>query len=131
MPADIVLKLNPNAWKQFHDIVMKETIDIFEKDIVPECVKLSPVTPEGLAINLAQGKTGVLAKGTGHNRQSIDSEVLDEPKGPTATLFTASGYGGYLETGTSKMRAQPYIYPGFKKHIKKLAEYVRERINAL
>jgi len=124
----VEIKLNPLAMQQFADIVLAETIDVFQKDIVPECVKLSPVTPEGIAHNIAQGKKGVLATGTGHNRQSIDADVVQTPEGPKAELYTQSGYGGYLETGTSKMRAQPYIYPGFLKHIGELAVRVRARL---
>ena len=50
--------------------------------------------------------------GTGTNRRSIDSAVTETENGPQAELFTQSGYGGYPEVGTSKMRAQPYLWPG-------------------
>lgn len=104
---------------------VKET---FELDIKPEAVKNSPVTPAGLAINLAMGKKGVLAKGTGHNRQSIDVEVEESGKGAVAKLFTQSGYGGWLELGTSKMRAQPYLMPAFQKFIRLIPKRIKERL---
>ncbi len=30
-------------------------------------------------------------------------------------IYTQSGYGGYLELGTAKMSAKPYIYPAFQR----------------
>ena len=30
-------------------------------------------------------------------------------------VYTQSGYGGYLELGTSRMPARPYIKPGFER----------------
>lgn len=41
---------------------------------------------------------------------------------------TASGYGGYLETGTKHMTARPYIYPAIMKNVEQLH---REMENAL
>jgi hypothetical protein len=39
-----------------------------------------------------------------------------------ATLFTQSGYGGYLEIGTSKMKAVPYLQPAFDEGMVHLSE---------
>ena len=66
-------------------------------------------------------------KRTGHNMRSLAGEVsgmgaiarggdavpervVDDNKIEGA-VYSTSGYGGYLETGTRKMAAQPYIYP--------------------
>jgi HK97 gp10 family phage protein len=46
---------------------------------------------------------------TGNNRDSIDFEA----KGLHAEVFTESGYGGFLEVGTSRMAARPYFRPAF------------------
>ena len=46
---------------------------------------------------------------TGHNRDSIDFTA----KGLHAEVFTESGYGGFLEVGTSRMAARPYFRPAF------------------
>lgn len=48
-------------------------------------------------------------------QRSIDTEVVDTPKGPKGKLFTQSGHGGYLEVGTKKMPAEPFIMPSFRK----------------
>lgn len=119
----------PGAHKKAQAAIFKATQDVFELDIKPEAVKKSPVTPEGLERNLGQGKKGVRAKGTGHNRQSIDVEVAQSPEGPRAKMFTQSGYGGYLELGTSKMRAQPYLWPALRSFVKNVGKYAKENMN--
>ena len=56
-------------------------------------------------------------KKTGNNMRSInftvgpateDELVLDDLQG---AVYSTSGYGGYLETGTRKMEARPYMKP--------------------
>jgi HK97 gp10 family phage protein len=102
--------------------------EVFELDIKPAAVEKSPVTEEGAAINAAMGKKSPHILGTGTNRRSIDVSVTETAKGPQAQLFTQSGYGGYLETGTSKMRAQPYLYPAFIENIDKVPENIKTKI---
>lgn len=46
----------------------------------------------------------------GTNRRSITRDV----KGLVGRVYSTSGYGGYLETGTSRMAAQPYFYPAYQ-----------------
>jgi len=125
----------PQALLNVAEIVRAVTQEVFESDIKPAAVEGSPVTEEGYLRNLeleAQGKLGGRrAGGTGHNRRSIDITVTETDKGVEAQLFTQSGYGGYLETGTSKMRAQPYLYPAFIENIGKLPAGVKVKIQAL
>jgi HK97 gp10 family phage protein len=133
--ALVTVRINPGAQAAFKLSVDKAIRDVFNLDILPEAIQNSPVTPEGMAHNLAkfqsehhkEGTTidPVKLKGTGHNRQSLDVEFTETPSGTQATLFSQSGYGGYLEVGTSKMRAQPYIWPAFLKFKNKIAELVR------
>jgi HK97 gp10 family phage protein len=56
-------------------------------------------------------------KKTGNNMRSInflvgpateDDLVLEDMQG---AVYSSSGYGGYLETGTRKMAARPYMKP--------------------
>ena len=53
---------------------------------------------------------------TGHNRRSIKYEA-SELEG---AVYSTSGYGGFLETGTVKMPARPYFKPALDKNIGKL-----------
>lgn len=106
--------------------ILSAVTDLFEEDIVPTAKDLSPVTEAGYQINVEEKKKH--PSGTGTNRRSIDSTVTDVPEGVHAELYTTSGYGGYLELGTSKMRAQPYLNPAFEMHIGKLPEKVKEKL---
>ncbi len=111
--------------------ILSATEDLYELDITPTAKQLSPVTPAGYQHNLelkAEHKLGGRrATGTGTNRRSIDKAVVETPEGVKAELFTTSGYGAYLELGTSKMRAQPYLNPAFDQHIGKLPRLVKEK----
>ncbi len=81
---------------------------------------------------------------TGHNRRSIASEVsgmgvviqgadaetqkiVDDSKLEGA-VYSTSGYGGYLETGTSKMGAQPYFKPALDKNVRGLGKAIKGHI---
>lgn len=48
---------------------------------------------------------------TGTNRASITWDESEKQ----FRVYTQSGYGAYLELGTSKMQAKPYIYPAFEE----------------
>jgi HK97 gp10 family phage protein len=117
---------NPNIKAQFRAAQLRAVKEVFELDIKPEAVANSPVTEAGLAHNLSlhRHRPG----GTGTNRRSIDTEVIDTPKGPQATLFTQSGYGGYLEIGTRFMAAQPYLWPAFRKFVNKIPQRIKELV---
>ena len=135
--ARLELHLNDNAKMQFDAQVDKAIRDVFNLDILPEAVRNSPVTPEGMAYNQAKFDSKhhkpdtkidpVTLKGTGHNRQTLDVEFTKTPSGTEAKLFGQSGYSGYLEVGTSKMRAQPYIWPAWLKFKDKIAALVKGR----
>lgn len=135
--SEVQIRINLDAKKLAHKKIDQAVKDVFNLDILPEAVKNSPVTPEGMAYNQAkfdskkhrQGTVidPVLLKGTGHNRQSLEVEFTQTPSGPQAKLFGQSGYSGYLEVGTSKMRAQPYIWPAWLKFKDKIAELVRKK----
>lgn len=73
---------------------------------------------------------------TGHNRRSMAAEVsgmgtvargedseseriVDDSKIQGA-VYSTSGYGGFLEVGTSRMPARPYIKPAYDRHIGEL-----------
>jgi len=83
-----------------------------------------------LAIGVLAAAASVEAKRrspvkTGNNRRSISWGTVAEvrrrdesgttiPGGVTHAVWTESGYGGFLETGTRKMAARPYIRPALE-----------------
>ena len=70
---------------------------------------------------------------TGNNRGSIKFET--GPGGEVATregeaaIYSTSGYGGYLETGTVKMKARPYFKPALDRNIQKLPQGIKARLS--
>lgn len=92
----------------------------FEIDIVTTAKELSPILDEATK-----------ERYPGENRDSIDARVTKVKKGVRARVFTTSGYGGFLELGTVKTQAQPYIFPAFQQNIGNLAALVKENILTL
>ena len=140
MPGDTILELrmNPTFKQQMREIQLAACTQVFEQDILPKAVADSPVTPDGIEWNIkkleAEGRKtwkNVEVMRTGHNRQSLATTVEETPEGVEAKLFSQSGYGGYLEIGTSKMRAQPYIWPAFLAFKDKISAVMKEMIGAL
>jgi len=70
---------------------------------------------------------------TGNNRRSIMFEV--GPGKPVAqgelegAVYSTSGYGGFLETGTVNMAAQPYFKPALDKNIKNLPKNIKTNLS--
>lgn len=83
------------------------------KDIANDAIKSSPVL-------------------TGNNRRSIMFEVgpgSAVAKGELdGAIYSTSGYGGYLETGTVKMGARPYFKPALDKNIHKLPKEIKAEL---
>jgi len=72
--------------------------------------------------------TGDAIKGspllTGNNRRSIKFDI----KELSASVYSTSGYGGFLETGTSKMVARPYFKPALDRHIGELPKGIKANL---
>ena len=60
---------------------------------------------------------------TGNNSRSIKYEL--EGDGSGGAVFSTSGYGGILETGSSFMPAFPYFKPALDRNIHKLPEGIK------
>lgn len=61
---------------------------------------------------------------TGNNSRSIDFEA----KELTGSVYSTSGYGGFLETGTARMPARPYMKPALDRHIGELPAGVEAKL---
>ena len=48
-------------------------------------------------------------------RRSIAWESIGSEANPVARVFTTCGYGGYVELGTKRMAANPYLMRAFTK----------------
>ncbi len=63
---------------------------------------------------------------TGNNKRSIQYTAKDLQ----ASVFSTSGYGGFLETGTRFMAAQPYFRPALDHNIGGLTNAIKRRLGA-
>lgn len=61
---------------------------------------------------------------TGNNMRSIAYEA----KELEGSIYSTSGYGGMLETGTVNMPARPYFKPALDKHIKELPKNIKAHL---
>uniref|UniRef100_A0A6M3M5M6 Putative tail protein n=1 Tax=viral metagenome TaxID=1070528 RepID=A0A6M3M5M6_9ZZZZ len=57
-----------------------------------------------------------------------DDSILDDRKIEGA-VYSTSGYGGYLETGTVRMGARPYFRPALDRNAKDLPENIKRHLN--
>jgi hypothetical protein len=84
-------------------------------------------------VDIANESSKNSPKLTGNNMRSIRYEasgfhtregVIDQNKIEGA-VYSTSGYGGILETGTYKMAARPYIKPAVDRYVPKFPEKMK------
>ncbi len=70
---------------------------------------------------------------TGRLRSSITHQVTEELGGNAhgAKVGTDVHYGIYVELGTSKMAAQPYLVPALKESMIKVIEFFNNKLKEL
>lgn len=70
---------------------------------------------------------------TGNNRRSIKYEVGPgkevAQKDLEGAIYSTSGYGGILETGSVKMSARPYFKPALDRNIKNLPQNIKAHLS--
>ena len=97
-----------------------------------EAVKESPVLTGNNRRSLHSEVSGMGPAQNVGGRQAGDTwtsgaRVVDDKK-LEAAFYSTSGYGGDLEVGTSRMRAQPYIIPARDKHLPGLAKKIESHM---
>jgi len=100
------------AIAEVHQATRKGLLDV-TVDITNDTVKGSP-------------------KLTGNNMASIEYEMGPGREVATkdlqSAIYSTSGYGGYLETGTVNMAARPYFRPSLDRHIKELPKNIKAHL---
>ena len=113
LSVDMVAKIDVAGVNKAVDKATKKALVSVIADIANDAIQNSPVL-------------------TGNNRRSIKFEV--GPNQPIATkdgqgaVYSTSGYGGYLETGTVKMAPRPYMRPALDKNIGKLPSKLKAEL---
>lgn len=97
---------NPAAMAKLNGALFRALDETLDLDILPEAKEGSPYI-------------------TGTNRRSIATDTQEAGGRVEGSIFTQSGYGGYLEVGTSKMAARPYLWPAVERHASKIFERMR------
>ena len=89
--------------------------------------KIKKATRQGLKDTIVD-IAGDVIKGspvlTGNNARSIAYEA----KELEGSIYSTSGYGGFLETGTVNMPAQPYFKPALDKNKDKLPKNIKAHL---
>ena len=129
MKLDFQVKLNfkgrevTEAVKKAAQLAMRDTV----VDITNDAVHGSPVKTAHNRRSLVCEVSGL---GIAYQGEEAEPErVVDDSKLEGA-VYSTSGYGGFLETGTSKMAARPYIKPAADRHAPKFPDHLRERLRA-
>jgi len=107
------------------------TLKLQDKEIKEALQKAARLAMRDTVVSVWNEPVHNTPKRTGHNMRSLAGEVsgmgtiargedaepqkkVDDSKNEGA-VYSTSGYGGYLETGTVKMAARPYMKPALDK----------------
>jgi len=103
--TDVILNLKTREVKDKVNKATEKALKDVVVDIANDAIKGSP-------------------KLTGNNARSIKYEA----KGLEGAVYSTSGYGGYLETGTVKMAPRPYFKPALDKNAHKLPAGIKAEL---
>jgi len=104
-------------------MAMRETV----VDVTHDSVELSPWKTGNNRRSIAGEVSGigqVASGGEGGAERIVDDSQIE------GAVFSTSGYGGFLETGTYKMAAQPYFKPSLDMNFtqEKFTEKIKEHL---
>lgn len=79
------------------------------------------------ALNIQNGARRRVAVKTGRLRNSITHEITEG--GLNAVVGTNVEYGPYIEFGTRRMRARPYLFPAFEEERPRYMERLKRALS--
>lgn len=83
------------------------------KEVISQAVQVGQKNVNDLCETMAMEAKNLSPRDTGNNANSIAYKASIENKKITGRVYTESGYGGWLEVGTSRIPARPYFAPAF------------------
>lgn len=113
-------------------ITTKWVLNLKTKEAQDKVNKASKQGMKDVVIDIANDAIQGSPVDTGNNRRSIKYEV--GPGGEVAkeelsgAVYSTSGYGGMLETGTVHRPATPYFKPALDKNIKNLPKEIKAEL---
>jgi len=111
--ADVIMNLKTKEVQKQVNNATKKAIKDVVTDIANDAIKHSPWQwgTNARSIRFEVGPGGEVAKG--------------ELEG---AVYSTSGYGGFLETGTVKLAARPYFKPALDRNIHKLPAGIKAEL---
>ena len=94
------------------------------REVMDRATKAATGALKELTVDVAGDAIKLSPQLTGNNMRLIKYEA----KGLEASVYSTSGYGGYLETGTWKMPARPYMKPALDMNVKKFPELFKAKL---
>lgn len=102
------------------------------KEVIDKVKKATENSLKNVVVDIANDAIQLSPVDTGNNRRSIKYEVGaggEVAKGELeGAVYSTSGYGGILETGSVKMAARPYFKPALDKNKDKLPEGIKAEL---
>jgi len=116
-----------NKTRQAAEQAMKNTVVLIANESIKESPHITGHNRRSIAYS-AGGK-GMVRKG----REKTGEKPFNEGRPPVGKLqgeiYSTSGYGGYLETGTVKMPARPYMKPALDRNFpSKFVQFMKESL---
>ena len=136
--VDIKLNLKTREVNSRVAEALRQTLRDVVVEVARDAIHESPVDTGNNRRSIFFGATGFphkQASPAGRKEKDTwtgaDESVLDESKFQ-AVVYSTSGYGGFLETGTSKMSARPYMKPAADRYFTEanVGTKMKERILA-
>ena len=115
MNMNVDVKLNLKVDEAVKDVTdaskmaMRDTV----VEVTNDSLQLSPWLTGNNRRSIAgevSGIGGVASGGEGRAERMVDDSQIE------GAVYSTSGYGGFLETGTSKMIPRPYIKPSLDRN---------------
>ena len=125
-------------------ITASVALNLNTKAVAEEVAKATRLGMRDTVVDIHADAMRDSPKLTGHNMRSITSEVsgmgtvaqgadaevervVDDNKIEGA-VYSTSGYGGTLETGSAHMAPRPYFKPALDRHVKNLPARIKEHL---
>ena len=109
-------------------IKTKWVLNLKEKEVYDKVMGASNASLTEVIVDITRDVKSAPPTGspvlTGFNRNSIQYRI--NPL--SGMVFSTSGYGGWLEIGTSRMPARPHFKPAYDRHYPKLPSRIKARI---
>ena len=107
---------------------LRDTVVAIARDVVHESPVITGHNRRSIAYKVESKKTSMGNPKAGEKPFSDEEPNTGNLQG---AIYSTSGYGGFLETGTGRMAAQPYFKPALDRNIGNLPGNIKKHFDAL